>query len=62
MSGPADMRRRRRGSGAGPWGPLLEPEDRVRLAAEWRKVRAGQRPGFAGAPHRAARWLRRCGL
>jgi PAS domain S-box-containing protein len=29
----------------GPWNRILEPEDRVRLAAEWRKVVAGGGPG-----------------
>jgi two-component system cell cycle sensor histidine kinase/response regulator CckA len=29
----------------GPWSQILEPEDRVRLATEWRKVVAGGGPG-----------------
>jgi len=32
-------------AGQGPWERILEPDDRVRLAAEWRKVVAGSGPG-----------------
>jgi PAS domain S-box-containing protein len=32
-------------AGEGPWNRILEPDDRVRLAAEWRKVVAGSGPG-----------------
>jgi PAS domain S-box-containing protein len=32
-------------AGQGQWDRILEPEDRVRLAAEWRKVVAGSAPG-----------------
>ncbi|MGA2740580.1 MAG: PAS domain S-box protein [Bryobacteraceae bacterium] len=32
-------------AGQGPWDRILEPDDRVRLAAEWRKVVKGGEPG-----------------
>src|SRR6202167_5010802 len=32
-------------AGEGPWDRILEPDDRIRLAAEWRKVVKGGEPG-----------------
>jgi PAS domain S-box-containing protein len=40
-------------AGRGPWAAILEPEDQVRLGAEWRKVVAGSGPG--SLEHRVVR-------